>query len=206
MKLVIAEKPSVAAEIAKVLGAKKRENGFYSGQGYYVSWCVGHLIETVMPESYKPEYAKWRILDLPIIPTQWKYQVSSGVQAQFGVLKNLMEREDVDQLICATDAGREGELIFRLVYDKAGCKKPFKRLWISSMEEKSIIEGLANMKEGREYDNLYKAALCRQRADWLVGINFTRLYSSMYNKTLKAGRVQTPTVNIIVKRQREIIA
>lgn len=204
MKLVIAEKPSVAAEIAKVLGANKRENGFYSGSDYYISWCVGHLIETVMPESYKPEYAKWRILDLPIIPEQWKYKVSSGVQAQFQVLKNLMEREEVEELICATDAGREGELIFRLVYNEIGCKKAFKRLWISSMETKAIEEGFAKLKDGTEYDRLYQAAISRLQADWLVGINFSRLFGCMSNKPLNVGRVQTPTVNLIVERQRAI--
>lgn len=204
MKLVIAEKPSVAAEIAKVLGANRRENGFYSGGDYYVSWCVGHLIETVMPESYNADYAKWRVLDLPIIPEQWKYRVSKGVQAQYNVLKNLMEREDVHELICATDAGREGELIFRLVYNEIGCKKDFKRLWISSMETKAIKEGFVNLKDGTEYDRLYNAALSRLQADWLVGINFSRLFGCMSNKPLNVGRVQTPTVNLIVERQRNI--
>lgn len=204
MKLIIAEKPSVAAEIAKVIGADKRQNGFYSGSEYLVSWCVGHLIETVMPESYKEEYQKWRILDLPIIPEEWKYRVSAGVQAQFNVVNTLMMREDVEELICATDAGREGELIFRLVYHQVGCTKSFKRLWISSMETKAIKDGFAKLKSGQEYDRLYDAALSRLQADWLVGINFSRLFGCMSNKPLNVGRVQTPTVNLIVERQRSI--
>lgn len=204
MRLIIAEKPSVAAELAKVVGSTKKEYGYYSGKDYLVSWCVGHLIELANPDAYDDELKKWSLDTLPIIPTTYKTQVSGNTVSQYKILKELMNRNDVTELIEATDAGREGELIFRLVYDKAGCKKPFKRLWISSMEEKSIRDGLSNMKNGSEYDNLYHAALCRQRADWLVGINMTRLYSKMYNKTLKAGRVQTPTINLIVKRQYEI--
>lgn len=204
MKLVIAEKPSVAAEIAKVMGAGKRENGFYSGSEYLVSWCVGHLIETVMPEHYDAKYQKWKMIDLPIIPEMWKYQVTAGVQAQFAVVKTLMEREDVEQIICATDAGREGELIFRLVYNQVGCSKHFKRLWISSMETKAIKDGFAKLKEGAEYDRLYEAALSRLQADWLVGINFSRLFGCLSQKPLNVGRVQTPTVNLIVERQRAI--
>jgi DNA topoisomerase-3 len=204
MKLVIAEKPSVAAEIAKVMGANRRENGFYSGNEYLVSWCVGHLIETVMPEHYDEKYQKWRIVDLPIIPEIWKYQVTAGVQAQFGVVKALMEREDTDEIICATDAGREGELIFRLVYNQIGCTKSFKRLWISSMETKAIKDGFAKLKNGTAYDRLYDAALSRLQADWLVGINFSRLFGCMSHKPLNVGRVQTPTMNLIVERQRAI--
>lgn len=204
MKLVIAEKPSVAAEIAKVMGAGKRENGFYSGSEYLVSWCVGHLIETVMPEHYDVKYQKWKMVDLPIIPETWKYQVTAGVQAQFAVVKSLMEREDVEQIICATDAGREGELIFRLVYNQVGCSKHFKRLWISSMETKAIKDGFAKLKEGSDYDRLYEAALSRLQADWLVGINFSRLFGCLSQKPLNVGRVQTPTVNLIVERQRAI--
>lgn len=204
MKLIIAEKPSVASEIAKVMGADKRGNGFFKGNGYAVSWCVGHLIETVMPEAYDEKYSKWRIMDLPIIPEQWQYQVSAGVQAQFNVVKTLMESDDIDEIVCATDAGREGELIFRLVYNQVGCKKPFKRLWISSMETKAIKDGFAKLKQGTEYDKLYQAALCRLQADWLVGINFSRLFACMSNSQINIGRVQTPTVNLIVERQRTI--
>lgn len=204
MKLVIAEKPSVAAEIAKVLGSNTREKGFYSGKEYLISWCVGHLIETVMPESYNEAYAKWHIKDLPIIPKEWKYRVSAGVQAQFDVVKYLIERQDVEEIVCATDAGREGELIFRLVYKEVGCDKKFKRLWISSMESKAIKDGFAKLKDGNEYDRLYDAALARLQADWLVGINFSRLFGCIANKPLNVGRVQTPTVNLIVERQRAI--
>lgn len=204
MKLVIAEKPSVAAEIAKVIGAGTREKGFYSGKEYLVSWCVGHLVETVMPEQYNENYAKWRIVDLPIIPEEWKFKVTPGVETQFSVLQNLMERDDVDEIVCATDAGREGELIFRLVYNQIGSKKTFKRLWISSMETKAIKDGFERLKEGKEYDRLYQAALSRLQADWLVGINFSRLFGCLSFTPLNVGRVQTPTVNLIVERQRLI--
>ena len=204
MKLVIAEKPSVASEIAKVMNAPTKEKGYYVGKEFLVSWCVGHLIETVMPEEYDHKYAKWHVIDLPIIPKEWKYQVSAGVQSQFMIVKNLMERHDVDQIICATDAGREGELIFRLVYNQIGCTKPFKRLWISSMETKAIKEGFDKLKNGTEYDRLYDAALSRLQADWLVGINFSRLFACMSNSQINIGRVQTPTVNLIVERQRSI--
>lgn len=203
-KLIIAEKPSVAAEIAKIVGATKKERGYFSGQEFYVAWCVGHLVELAAPEYYDPKLEKWSLDTLPIIPEKYKTVVSSKTADQYKVLKALIERDDVTELIEATDAGREGELIFRLVYHQAKCKKPFSRLWISSMEEKSIRNGLATMKPGAEYDNLFHAALCRQRADWLVGINLTRLYSTMYNKKLTCGRVQTPTINLIVRRQREI--
>lgn len=202
--LVIAEKPSVAKEIATVIGATERKTGYFMGNNYIVSWCVGHLIELAKPGAYGKELEKWNLDTLPIIPDPYKTEISSSTADQYHILEELMSRSDVTELIEATDAGREGELIFRLVYDQAGCKKPFKRLWISSMEEKSIKDGLAGMKPGSEYDNLYHAALCRQRADWLVGINLTRLYSKMYNKTLTCGRVQTPTINLIVQRQREI--
>lgn len=204
MILVIAEKPSVAGEIAKVVGAAKKEKGYFTGNNYIVSWCVGHLIELAKPEAYGEHYKKWDLETLPILPEKYITEVSGNTADQYKTLKELMNRPDVTELVEATDAGREGELIFRLVYNQTGCKKPFKRLWISSMEEKSIKNGLATMKDGTEYDNLYQAAVCRQRADWLVGINFTRLYSKMYDKTLTCGRVQTPTINLIVKRQREI--
>ena len=204
MVLIIAEKPSVAEGIAKVVGAAKKERGFFSGNGYLVSWCFGHLIELATPQQYDAAYEKWALDLLPIIPEKFQTQVTASKADQFSILKELMHRQDVTELVEATDAGREGELIFRLVYEKAGCKKSFKRLWISSMEEEVIKEGLASMKDGSEYDSLYQAALCRQRADWLLGINLTRLYTSMYRKKLTVGRVQTPTVNLVVQRQREI--
>ena len=203
-KLVIAEKPSVASEISKVIGATKKENGYYSGNGYYVSWCVGHLIKLADPEEYDATLKKWSFDTLPIIPEKYKTVISEKTASQYKVLESLVNRSDVTELVCATDAGREGELIFRLVYDKIGTGKQFKRLWISSMEEKAIRDGFANLKSSREYDNLYIAARCRQCADWLVGINFTRLYTTKYNKLLKVGRVQTPTINMLVKRHYEI--
>ena len=206
MKLVLAEKPSVAQSIAKVLGANKREDGYLEGSGYVVSWCVGHLVELAKPESYDEKYGKWSYNDLPIFPTDWKYNVSSGTKKQFGVLKKLMTRDDVDSLVCATDAGREGELIFRLVYHKAGCRKPFERLWISSMEDVAIKEGFENLRSGTEYDALYEAALCRERADWIVGINATRLFFTLYGQTLNVGRVMTPTLAMAVMREATISA
>lgn len=206
MKLVLAEKPSAAQSFAKVLGATKREDGYLEGNGYLVSWCVGHLVELSSPESYDERYAKWKYADLPIFPEQWKYQVSSSTRKQFGILKKLMARADVDSLICATDAGREGELIFRLVYHQCECKKPFERLWVSSMEDSAIREGFQNLKPSSEYDALYEAALCRERADWLVGMNATRLFSCLYGQTLNVGRVMTPTLAMAVMREAEIFA
>ncbi len=206
MKLVLAEKPSVAQSIAKVLGATKREDGYLEGNGYIVSWCVGHLVELAQPEAYDERYGKWAYADLPILPDDWKYEVSAGTRKQFGILKKLMAREDVASLVCATDAGREGELIFRLVYHKAGCRKPFERLWISSMEDVAIKEGFENLRSGTEYDALYEAALCRERADWIVGINATRLFSTLYGQTLNVGRVMTPTLAMAVMREAAIAA
>ena len=206
MKLVLAEKPSVAHSIAKVLGANKREDGYLEGGGYVVSWCVGHLVELAEPESYDEKYGKWSYNDLPIFPTDWKYNVSSSTKKQFDILKKLMARNDIDNIVCATDAGREGELIFRLVYHKAGCKKPFERLWISSMEDVAIKEGFENLRSGTEYDALYEAALCRERADWIVGINATRLFSTLYGQTLNVGRVMTPTLAMAVMREAAISA
>lgn len=203
-KLVIAEKPSVAQAIAKVIGADKKEDGYLEGNGYIVSWCVGHLVELASPESYDEKYEKWRYGDLPILPTDWKYQISAGTRKRFAILKTLMEREDVTSLVEATDAGREGELIFRLVYHQAKCKKPFERLWISSMEDQAISDGFSHLKNGREYDDLYRAALCRERADWIVGMNATRLFSTLYGQTLNVGRVMTPTLAMIVQREAEI--
>ena len=177
MKLVIAEKPSVAQSLAKVIGANKRCDGYLEGGGYLVSWCVGHLVALSAPERYDERFAKWRLQDLPILPEKWLYEVSPGTKKQYQILKKLMERSDVESLVCATDAGREGELIFRLVYNQARCKKPFERLWISSMEDMAIREGFEKLKPGTEYDALYEAALCRERADWIVGMNATRLFS-----------------------------
>ena len=203
-KLVIAEKPSVAQSIAKVIGADKREDGYLEGNGYIVSWCVGHLVELAPPESYDEKYEKWRYEDLPILPSEWNYQIAEATRKQFGILKKLMEREDVTGLVEATDAGREGELIFRLVYDQAKCKKPFERLWISSMEDQAISDGFSHLKNGRKYDDLYRAALCRERADWIVGMNATRLFSTLYGQTLNVGRVMTPTLAMIVQRIKTI--
>lgn len=206
MKLVLAEKPSVAQSIAKVLGVTNRQDGYLEGNGYIVSWCVGHLVELAQPEAYDERYGKWTYADLPILPDDWKYEVSAGTRKQFGILKKLMARDDVVSLVCATDAGREGELIFRLVYHQCHCKKPFERLWISSMEDSAIQEGFENLKPGTEYDALYEAALCRERADWIVGINATRLFSTLYGQTLNVGRVMTPTLAMAVMRESAISA
>ena len=206
MKLVLAEKPSVAMSLSKVIGANQRGDGYMEGNGYIVSWCVGHLVELSQPEAYDEKYGKWRYDDLPILPEHWQYQVSSSTKKQFGILKKLMQRKDVESLICATDAGREGELIFRLVYHQCGCKKPVERLWISSMEDSAIREGFQKLRPGTEYDALYEAALCRERADWIVGINATRLFSCLYGQTLNVGRVMTPTLAMVVMRDAAIRA
>ena len=203
-KLVICEKPSVAQSIGKVLGASKRCDGYLEGGGYIVSWCVGHLVELAQPEAYGETYAKWRLEDLPILPEKWRYQVSPSTKKQFQVLKELMGREDVTSIVEATDAGREGELIFRLVYHQCKCRKPFERLWISSMEDAAIREGFASLRPGTEYDALYEAALCRERADWIVGINATRLFSCKYGPTLNVGRVMTPTLAMVCDRETAI--
>ena len=206
MKLVLAEKPSVAMSLSKVIGANQRGDGYMEGNGYLVSWCVGHLVELSQPEAYDEKYAKWKYDDLPILPDHWRYQVSASTKKQFGILKKLMQRKDVESLICATDAGREGELIFRLVYHQCGCKKPVERLWISSMEDSAIREGFQKLRPGTEYDALYEAALCRERADWIVGINATRLFSCLYGQTLNVGRVMTPTLAMVVMRDAAIRA
>ena len=203
-RLVITEKPSVAQSIAKVIGATNREDGYMEGNGYLVSWCVGHLIELANPEFYYEKYEKWRYEDLPILPKSWEYQISEATKKQFKLLNELMNRDDVTSLIEATDAGREGELIFRLVYHQAKCTKPFERLWISSMEDSAIVEGFVNLKPGTEYDALYEAALSRERADWIVGMNATRLFSTLYGQTLNVGRVMTPTLAMLVTREGEI--
>ena len=206
MELVIAEKPSVAQSIAAVLGATQRKDGYLEGNDYLVSWCVGHLVELVQPESYEEVWKKWSYDNLPIIPQEWQHEVKSDTKAQYQILKKLMHDDRVDAVVCATDAGREGELIFRLTYNMAGCRKPMKRLWISSMEESAIRDGFHNLRPGSDYDNLYHSALCRQEADWLVGINGTRLFTVLYGgKALKVGRVQTPTLAMLVDRESKIM-
>ena len=204
--LIITEKPSVARTISKVLGATTRRDGYLEGGGYLVSWCVGHLVELAPPGVYDPRFERWDRADLPILPERWQYLVSSSTKKQFDVLCKLMHRADVDRIVCATDAGREGELIFRLVYHQCGCRKPVSRLWISSMEDAAIRAGFANLKPSTEYDSLYKAALCRERADWLVGINATRLFSCLHGVTLNVGRVMTPTLAMTVEREAAIDA
>ena len=204
MKLVIAEKPSVAMSLAAVLGATERKDGYLEGSGYLVSWCVGHLLELAQPEAYKEQYAKWRYEDLPILPENWKYEVPKDKKKQLALLCRLMKDKRVDSVVCATDAGREGELIFRLVYEYAGCNKPMERLWISSMEDAAIREGFDHLRPGSDYDKLYDAAVCRAGADWLIGINATRLFSVLYGVTLNVGRVMSPTLALLVQRESDI--
>lgn len=204
MKLVIAEKPSVAISIAKVIGANKKKDGYYEGNGYSVSWCVGHLIQMANPDVYDEKYAKWNMADLPIIPSDYKYEVAKATKKQFNILKKLMNNKEIDMVINACDAGREGESIFRLVYNQVNCKKKMKRLWISSMEDSAIKEGFDNLKDGKDYDNLFESAQARAVADWLVGMNISRLYSCLYQQNYSVGRVQTPTLAMIVKRDDEI--
>ena len=204
MKLVIAEKPSVGMALAKALGVTGKKNGYVEGDDYIVSWCVGHLVGLANTDSYDEKYKKWNIDDLPIIPENWILDISPDKTEQFNVLCSLMNDSRITEVVNACDAGREGELIFRLVYNKAGCQKPIKRLWISSMEEKAILAGFADLKDGKDYDNLYNSALCRAKADWIVGINATRLFSCLYNRTLNVGRVQTPTLAMICERENGI--
>lgn len=203
--LVIGEKPSVSRELAKVLGAKKKKNGYMEGNGYMVSWCFGHLVGLKFPDAYSESWAaKWSFAQLPMIPEKWKFQVSQSTKQQFKILKELMTSSDVTEIICATDADREGECIFRYVYDLVKCRKPVKRLWISSLEESAIRDGFDKLKDGSAYDNLYQAGFCRAKADWLVGMNGSRLFSVRYNAHLNTGRVQTPTLAMIVKRDADI--
>lgn len=202
--LIISEKPSVAISISKVLGATKKKDGYYEGNGYIVSWCIGHLIQMANPERYDEKYAKWNIKDLPIIPKEYKYETAKSTKKQFNILKKLMNDKDVEFVINACDAGREGESIFRLVYLQANCKKKIKRLWISSMEDSAIREGFDNLKDGKDYDNLFESAQARAIADWLIGMNISRLYSLLYKQNYSVGRVQTPTLAMIVKRDDEI--
>ena len=204
--LVIAEKPSVAQSLSAVIGAKERKDGYLEGNGFRVSWCVGHLAGLSDAAGYDPRYEKWNREDLPIIPEHWKMTVGKDKKKQFQVLKALLNAPDVTEVVNACDAGREGELIFRSVYELAGCKKPMKRLWISSMEDTAIRQGFEELRPGAEYDGLYEAALCRARADWLVGINATRFFSVLYHHTLNIGRVMSPTLALIVQREAEIAA
>ena len=204
-QLVIAEKPSVARSIAAVIGADEKQNGYWQGGGYLVSWCIGHLVSFAEAGQYDEKYCKWRYEDLPILPQPWQFIVPDEKKQQFEIVRALLNRPDVDSVTAATDAGREGELIFRFVYQMAGCTKPVKRLWISSMEDAAIREGFANLRPDSDYDALYQSALCRAKADWLVGINATRLFSVLYHKTLTVGRVQTPTLKMLVDRDAKIL-
>ena len=206
MRLVIAEKPSVAQPLAAVLGAEQRRTGYWEGGGWLVSWCLGHLAELADAAAYGPDYAKWRLEELPILPESWRFTIAKDKRDQFDVLRTLLRREDVAEVVNACDAGREGELIFRTVYALAGCSKPISRLWISSMEDTAIREGFAHLRPGRDYDGLHQAALCRAKADWLVGINATRLFSLLYGRTLNIGRVVSPTLALVVQREAEIAA
>jgi len=203
-KLVIAEKPSVALSIAKVIGASKKQDGYYEGNGYIVSWCIGHLIQMANPDAYDEKYAKWNKDHLPIIPKEYLYEVSKNTKKQFTILKKLMNDKTVEAIVNACDAGREGELIFRLVYEQARCKKPILRLWLSSMEDKEIKDGFSGLKDGKAFENLYYSALARAKADWLVGMNLSRLYSTIHKQNYSVGRVQSPTLAMIVKRDEEI--
>lgn len=206
MQFVVTEKNSVARSVAAVLGASEKKKGFLEGNGYWVSWCVGHLVELAAPSEYDEKYAKWRTEDLPILPVNWQFSVIESTKAQFNVLRTLMNDARVTSIVCATDAGREGELIFRLVYSLCGCTKPVERLWISSLEDAAIAEGFRNLRPASEYDSLYQAALCRAQADWLVGINATRLFSTRYHQLLNIGRVMTPTLALLVEREAQIQA
>lgn len=206
MQFVVTEKNSVARSVAAVLGASEKKKGYLKGNGYWVSWCVGHLVELAAPSVYDEKYAKWRTEDLPILPVNWQFSVIESTKAQFNVLRTLMNDSRVTSIVCATDAGREGELIFRLVYSLCGCTKPVERLWISSLEDAAIAEGFRNLRPASEYDSLYHAALCRAQADWLVGINATRLFSTRYHQLLNIGRVMTPTLALLVEREAQIQA
>ena len=204
MRLIIAEKRSVAASIASALGAASRTDGFYEGNNLLVSWCVGHLVSPMDAAGYDPSFRKWHFEDLPILPEPFRYVLAPGKEAAFENLRALMGRPDVNTIVNACDAGREGELIFRLVYEMAGCHKPVQRLWISSMEDNAIRDGFSDLRPGADYETLYQSALCRQKADWLVGINATRLFSVLYHRTLNVGRVLTPTLAMLVERERKI--
>jgi len=206
VRLVVAEKPSVAQALASVLGAKERRDGCLCGNGWIVSWCIGHLVELADADVYDRRFAKWNLADLPILPDEWQFVSRGDKKKQLDILRRLMNDKSVDSIVCATDAGREGQLIFQLVYDYCKCKKPVQRLWISSMEDAAIREGINKLRPGADYDNLYRAALCRSQADWLVGINATRVFSCLYGATLSVGRVQSPTLALLVGREQEIAA
>ncbi len=206
MRLIVCEKPSVAQAIAAVLGARERGDGCIRGKDWIVTWCVGHLVELAQAAAYEERFAKWRLEDLPILPERWRYAAAQGKKKQLDILRRLLSDKTVDSVVCATDAGREGELIFRLVYDFCKCSKPVHRLWISSMEDTAIRDGFEKLRPGADYDSLYRAALCRSQADWLVGINSTRLFSCLYGATLNVGRVQTPTLALLVEREAVIAA
>ena len=205
MKLVICEKPSVGAAVAAALGVTGKKDGYIENDKYIISWCIGHLVQLSEAAAYGEQYRKWSYDSLPILPQEWQYTVAADKGKQFKILKDLMHRADVSEVVNACDAGREGELIFRFVYQMAGCTKPVKRLWISSMEDAAIREGFANLCPDSDYDALYQSALCRAKADWLVGINATRLFSVLYHKTLTVGRVQTPTLKMLVDRDAKIL-
>ena len=201
LKLIVCEKPSVSRAVAPVVGANAKKNGCYEGNGYLVSWCFGHLVGLKFPDDYCEKWAeKWSFSQLPMIPDTWKFRISENGKSQYDILKDLMTDNRVDEIICATDADREGECIFRYVYNLSGCQKPVKRLWVSSLEESAIRDALRNMKNSSEYDNLFQAGFCRAKADWLVGMNGSRLFSCRYRDKLNLGRVQTPTLAMIVKR------
>lgn len=204
MKLVIAEKPSVGVSIAKVIEANQRRDGYFEGNGYLVSWCVGHLVRMANPDKYDEKYAKWKIDDLPIFPEEYLYELNPKTRKQFTLLKRLMADKRIDTIVNACDAGREGESIFRLVYNHAKCKKKVQRLWISSLEDQAIMEGLEKLKDGSDYESLFESSQARSIADWLVGMNLSRLYSCLYSQSYSVGRVQTPTLNMIVERDSEI--
>ena len=204
MKLVIAEKPSAAQSYAKALNITAKKSGYFEGNGYIITWCIGHLAGLADAAAYDEKYAVWKYEDLPILPEKWQFAINKGKENQYKVVSGLMNRNDITEIINGCDAGREGELIFRFVYNMCSCKKPYFRLWISSMEESAIREGFNNLKDGREYDNLYNSALCRAKADWIIGINATRLFTSLYRKHLNIGRVQTPTLAMIAERDSKI--
>ena len=204
MYLVIAEKPSVSRAIAEVIGAQEREDGYLRGTDCMVSWCFGHLVEYVSPDAYDEKFNQWRYEDLPIIPKDWKVTVSEDKKDQFYILKRLLNSPEIEYVVNACDAGREGELIFKHVYDLSGSKKPVKRLWISSLEDSAILDGMQHLRSAEEYRHLAEAAVCRSQADWLVGMNATRAYTTKYFKKLTVGRVQTPTLAMLVERARQI--
>lgn len=204
MKLIVTEKPSVANDVAKVLKVNNRKDGYIEGGGYFITWAVGHLVQLSLPPAYGEKYNTWSIDNLPIVPGEFKTEVKSSTKPQYNIIKKLMDNKEVTEIICATDSGREGQLIFEYIYNQANCTKPVKRLWISSMTDESIINGFKNLKDNKNYYNLYQSAISRAEADWLYGMNFSQLFSLKHNTTFSVGRVQTPTLNLIVERDLEI--